>query len=140
MTRLACQIAIPHPVGSSPARRRRATQAVVMRAVSVLAFLPAAVLAKQALAPPATTGAHVGALVRGYAFEAFPRWAIEHHEERCPASIDELSPYLSRAHALDAWGTALALDCGEGIRGAVIRSAGPDRRFGTADDVTSNDG
>ena len=79
-------------------------------------------------------------VVKAYAFEAFPQWAIVHHEERCPQSIRDLAEYVGRNNLTrDSWGTELDLRCGDGIRGALVRSAGPDGRFDTLDDISSND-
>jgi hypothetical protein len=78
-------------------------------------------------------------LVKRYAFEAFPLWAMEHQNRACPDAIEELSPFIPRVHALDDWGNPLELRCGNGYRGAYVRSAGADGRFETSDDITSND-
>jgi len=77
--------------------------------------------------------------VKMLAFEAFPQWAQANHEELCPRSIDDLLEFSSRDNALDPWGTKLDLRCGPGYRGAYVRSAGPDGRFETVDDISSND-
>jgi hypothetical protein len=59
-------------------------------------------------------------------------------ENRCPSGNDELirGHYVAVAGLVDPWGTAIAYSCVNGEPKA--RSAGPDRRFGTPDDVTSD--
>jgi hypothetical protein len=55
----------------------------------------------------------------------------------CP-TIDDLvrAGLISRLHTSDAWGTVYAIECeSDDIR---ARSAGPDRRFQTPDDVDSD--
>jgi hypothetical protein len=60
---------------------------------------------------------------------------------RRPHGIDELvsGKYLDKASSKDPWGSELELVCA-GSRddeGAVVRSLGPDRQPGTADDINS---
>jgi hypothetical protein len=59
----------------------------------------------------------------------------------CPRGIKELvaGNYLDESLATDPWGSALILKC-PGLNdsdGADVTSAGPDRMFGTADDINS---
>jgi len=138
--KLERQVAVRHDVGTSAERRRNArvtAQVAVWRAFAAAMFTPLVILAFSV--PTTSLADETRALVRGYAFEAFPQWATAHHADTCPRSIDELSPFVRRDHARDPWGTELELRCGNGIRGAYVRSAGPDRTFETTDDITSND-
>lgn len=140
--KLARQVAVRHPVGTAAERRRHARAAVrvsISRALAAAMCMPIVVLASGTSPGPSAVD-ETRTLVRVYAFEAFPQWALAHHEEACPRAIAELSAVAGRMHARDAWGTELELRCGNGVRGAFVRSAGPDRRFETADDITSNDG
>jgi len=55
---------------------------------------------------------------------------------RCPTR-DELiaGKYVAVRELIDPWGTSIAFSCaGDAI---IVKSAGPDRLFGTADDVTN---
>jgi hypothetical protein len=59
----------------------------------------------------------------------------------CP-TLDELvdRKYVPRGVRLDPWGTRFFLECNpDGIHSVSVSSAGPDRVFGTPDDVTSDD-
>jgi Type II secretion system (T2SS), protein G len=60
---------------------------------------------------------------------------------RCPRDIETLvaGHFLNPESAKDTWGTPLAMKC-PGLNdadGADVSSAGPDRLFGTADDICS---
>jgi len=58
-------------------------------------------------------------------------------QNRCPRTKDDLidSGFVVRTAFEDPWGTPIAFKCtSDDIR---VRSAGPDRVFGTADDVTN---
>jgi hypothetical protein len=54
---------------------------------------------------------------------------------RCPRAIDDLvaEKYLPRTDAQDPWGTRIVISCS--ADGWTASSAGPDKRFGTADDI-----
>lgn len=140
--RLERQVPVRGVVGTSADRRhelRIAAQVTVMRTALVAMLLaPVAFILESEEPRPST--AITSEIVKRYAFEAFPLWAMEHQNRACPDSLDELSPFIPRSHTLDDWGTPLELRCGNGYRGAYVRSAGADGRFGTADDITSNDG
>jgi hypothetical protein len=74
---------------------------------------------------------------------AYPLWAINHPDDDCPGSLDDLVPYLAGARKLvDPWGNPLTMACrarppGEHRFGVI--SAGPDGKPGTADDLHSWD-
>ena len=62
--------------------------------------------------------------------------AFELHEGRCP-SMDELLSSAAlddEARTVDPWDTPFRLECSDGPR---VSSAGPDREFGTEDDIGS---
>jgi hypothetical protein len=69
--------------------------------------------------------------------EATVHYRFDHSDE-CPPSIEALvdGHYLVRSPR-DTWGQTLAYRCAASD-GPEITSAGPDRRFGTADDLTSS--
>ncbi len=74
-----------------------------------------------------------------YATDAFPAWAVDHADRRCPDRLVELNRYRPRLHAVDPWGTPYQFLCGAqfAVHGLRTRSAGPDQRFDTRDDLTS---
>lgn len=57
------------------------------------------------------------------------------HADECPSAVDDLSLASSARHT-DAWGSSFTIDCAMGIE-PVVMSPGPDRQFGTGDDITS---
>jgi hypothetical protein len=63
-------------------------------------------------------------------------YQIEHHG--CPTRDDLLTGnYLRSGTLVDPWGTSVTFHClPEGD--AIVRSAGPDRLFNTADDITDD--
>jgi hypothetical protein len=80
-------------------------------------------------------------MVMHHIAEALVHYQVD-HSNACPTSIQELvdGHYLNRLPR-DTWGQPLAFRCpGEHAPdGADVSSAGPDRRFGTADDLRSWD-
>jgi hypothetical protein len=68
-------------------------------------------------------------------------WFVIDHG-RCPAGHQELvaERYLDALDLHDPWGTSIALGCGapEGDTIVTARSAGPDRMFGTPDDIPAD--
>jgi hypothetical protein len=79
------------------------------------------------------------AKIMNYADEAFPIWSTSHPDRECPASLGELNEYTNHNDSNDAWGRPLELHCDAVDRSSPIRlwirSAGPDRRFNTDDDI-----
>ena len=60
---------------------------------------------------------------------------IDHN--RCPTRDDLAGKYVSPRSLVDPWGTSITFHCdGDDI---VVRSAGPDRVFHTADDITEGE-
>jgi hypothetical protein len=120
---------------------RGACWGVPMATLAVVAFLLYA--APRGLMHPfgeskvdATTTA-----IKRYAFVGYPMWSAAHPLRECPASLRDLDEYVTRTTKQDAWGSPLELRCGRDLphpmKGVWIRSAGPDREFDTADDITS---
>ena len=63
---------------------------------------------------------------------------FEIDNNRCPTGNDELieGRYVTRQGAVDTWGTTIAFSCSrDDVRAS---SAGPDRMFGSADDITTD--
>jgi hypothetical protein len=61
---------------------------------------------------------------------------VEHH--RCPTRADLLTgKYVRSGSLVDPWGTSITFHCLPDDD-AIVRSAGPDRLFNTADDITSD--
>lgn len=76
--------------------------------------------------------------LRAYAFDLFPRWVLEHPARACPRHLLELNHFDPTLHAVDPWGTPYQFVCGAAYGpGLTTRSAGPDRVFDTADDLSS---
>ena len=80
-------------------------------------------------------------LVKKYADEAYPMWAMRNPDKACPASLAELGAVLGRPDSNDPWGHPLTLRCGPtlpaGAHGIAVISAGPDGTPDTADDIKS---
>ena len=132
--RLERQVDIAHPLGTSVERRARTLR------IAVVCALGAAVLAPLTMGTPmrspGRTEDRVRDIVRAYALEALPLWARHGYDQLCPQSIDDLNDEVGRHDANDVWGTPLVLTCSEAHPPIVI-SAGPDRAFGTRDDISS---
>jgi hypothetical protein len=79
--------------------------------------------------------------VQEYAFEAYPKWSVEHADKECPDSLKELDKYLTLPSATDPWGHPYKMMCGQnlpaGATGIAILSMGPDGEEGTSDDIKS---
>jgi hypothetical protein len=82
------------------------------------------------------------ATVKKYAFEAYTQWSIR-TGRACPDNLWTLNQYMNNRTIDDPWGTEYAMHCGNvpprGGPGVVIVSAGADERFGTDDDIRSDD-
>jgi hypothetical protein len=136
-------LSVKHEVGSSAYRRRsaRVSAQVWLWRLATVALAGGLVLA---ISPRITHGEpsqhdRAELWVKQLAFEAFPMWAVENHRDACPQAVTDLLPYAPHSDGRDPWGNPLELLCGPFYRGAFVRSAGPDGRFDTADDITSND-
>src|SRR5688572_5757384 len=77
------------------------------------------------------TRGRVAEIARGVAFYQLD------NPFRCP-DRDELvgEEYVSRHALVDAWGTSITFHCKPSDADIVVRSAGPDKVFHTADDIT----
>ena len=69
------------------------------------------------------------------AARAVADYSLEH--QGCPTTRDDLigGGYIDASSFVDPWGTSIAYWCADDA--ANVISAGPDRTFGTADDITS---
>jgi hypothetical protein len=83
---------------------------------------------------------HINHLRLLAAAQASTQFMIE--EPRFPAGIDELVTrrFIDARGATDTWGTPIRLICGADFADAncSARSAGPDREWGTEDDLSSD--
>lgn len=64
--------------------------------------------------------------------------AVTHYwldHDKCPTKGSDLSGYVDPRNLQDPWGNAIEFSCSDET--AVARSAGPDHKFGTSDDITS---
>lgn len=79
------------------------------------------------------------AAVFKYAFEAYPSWRLAHPDEECPADLVALNEWTNRKDVRDPWGRDFRWECPYRSGGVslLVESAGPDRRFGTTDDIRS---
>lgn len=91
--------------------------------------------------PVATPPRIAKATVGKYANEAFPQWQMNNPKLTCPSSLVELNDYMNNADGRDLWGTPYIMLCGAtlpaGARGLAVLSFGPDREYGTEDDIHS---
>jgi hypothetical protein len=71
--------------------------------------------------------------------DAYPRWSMNNPDQRCPTELDDLAPYTDLEGVLDPWSTRLEMHCDVPGEIFAVVSAGPDGKFGTADDVRSWD-
>lgn len=72
---------------------------------------------------------------RKLADEAYPRWAAHQPSGACPASLEELTPWMDSNSTRDPWGTPYVMFCLPGR--FYVASLGPDAVPGTADDIWS---
>jgi hypothetical protein len=77
-----------------------------------------------------------------YALEAYAQWSTR-TDRSCPDNLWTLNQYMNNRSIEDPWGTEYAMHCGtrapSGRPGILIVSAGEDERFGTDDDIRSDD-
>ena len=69
--------------------------------------------------------------------ETYPRWALRNTDPACPA-IGDLIAMLDNEGNTDPWGNPYVLTCTTGSKNPIlIRSAGPDGNYESADDILS---
>jgi len=68
-----------------------------------------------------------------YAYRGYPSWALAHPDQLCPSKLSEVTAYLPELGTFDPWGMAYRFDCNG--KQLTVSSAGPDRTYGTADDI-----
>ncbi|MCE9577656.1 MAG: type II secretion system protein GspG [Deltaproteobacteria bacterium] len=72
--------------------------------------------------------------VKGYAFEAYPKWATDNPGKKCPSSLADLNEYVNSTDAKDPWGNDYVMQCGEnlpaGAKGIAVMSYGEDGKAG----------
>lgn len=112
------------------------------RTVPIPKQVPTIAIASFHAAPPAVAQpgeiAMAGRELFAYAYEAFPAWVATNPDRTCPRHLLELNYFDPELHAVDPWGTPYQLICGAQYgSGLSMRSAGPDRAFDTADDLSS---
>ena len=68
--------------------------------------------------------------------QALAAYVVEHR--RCPSTRDDLvtDGFIKPVTFVDPWGTSIAYWCSEDR--SMVVSAGPDKQFGTDDDITRN--
>lgn len=84
------------------------------------------------------------AILKQFAYEAYPRWSAANPSTGCPSNLDELLKYMNKQDVKDPWGNQLVMYCGdnlpEGIKGGFgVASNGPDGKPNTEDDIKSWD-
>lgn len=67
------------------------------------------------------------------AFAGATQYRVDHRA--CPTALAEVAVLVVGAKTTDPWGTGYQFRCGDGALGFPMRSAGPDRRFDTRDDI-----
>jgi hypothetical protein len=82
------------------------------------------------------------ATAKKYAYEAYVQWTMV-TGLACPAHLAHLNQFMNNRDTRDPWGTEYLMRCGEHLgpnqsTGIVVGSAGPDRRFGSEDDIGSD--
>lgn len=71
-----------------------------------------------------------------YADEAYPAFRQAYPSRACPLDLYELGPWMNAKTPTDPWGTPFTMVCSNAA--IVVGSAGEDARFGTSDDIWSN--
>jgi hypothetical protein len=71
--------------------------------------------------------------------EAYLRWSMANAGQRCPTHLEDVARYTQHEDVHDPWGRRLEMHCDVPGQHFAIVSAGPDGKFGTADDFRSWD-
>jgi general secretion pathway protein G len=79
--------------------------------------------------------------VRKFAYEAYPQWSTQH--KGCPASLQDLTPFMNSDDIKDPWGNPYVMQCGDsapaGAKGFAVVSYGADgKQGGSGDDADIN--
>ncbi len=74
--------------------------------------------------------------IKKYADEAYVEFRAAHPSRACPANLAELNEWMNSKDDRDPWGTEYVMHCS--ADGIVVRSAGEDAMWGTADDLWSD--
>ena len=79
-----------------------------------------------------------GIMVMDYANNAYGAWMLD-GGKGCP-TLEQLAKFSNDKKSEDPWGTQLKVDCGGSVPAGqiLVVSAGPDKKFGTDDDVKSS--
>ena len=110
---------------------------IVLAIIGLIAGVTALALTKFLPEARVKTTRESGRAVRS----AATLYRMEHNGEECPGVPLLKSAQLidDAAKTSDAWDTPFAVECDE--RGGItVKSAGPDRRLGTTDDISVPDG
>ena len=76
--------------------------------------------------------------VHKLAYEAYPMWLNDHPHRQCPSELSDLSEYMDTKDLKDPWGEPYSLTCCPASGPLIVTSPGEDGRYGTADDVRSD--
>lgn len=78
--------------------------------------------------------------IKKYAYEAYPEFLAANPARSCPDDLYELNAWMNNKDIRDPWGTPYQLFCATSPKAhaIVVRSAGEDAMFDTADDYWSN--
>jgi hypothetical protein len=107
---------------------------VVVTTVLVLGATFYVLLASRTTCGGPSKQAHAQLFVEQYAYDTYPRFIVSHPVD-CPVAVHELDASLG--HPIDPWGSRYRFVCSPG--GVLsVHSAGEDRRWKTADDISSH--
>ena len=139
---LARSVALNHSVGSSPARRKalgRSLDILTICFLVGLAPIAASVVLQHIQVMRLEPGPGKPATAHYYAAEytrdAYPQWSADNAGHPCPHQLSDLNAYTRRqdTSTADPWGNPMRMTCADDA--IEVRSAGPDARFDTDDDV-----
>jgi len=78
------------------------------------------------------------AMLKKMALEVYPQWSSRPSNRGTCPTAEQLGEYMATAHPKDAWGQDFIISCSPVVGGIVVRSIGPDKLFGTHDDIVSD--
>jgi prepilin-type N-terminal cleavage/methylation domain-containing protein len=84
------------------------------------------------------------AVLKQFAYEAYPRWDAANSDKSCPAQLSDLLKYMNKKDTQDPWGSELVMFCGDnqpqGLKDSFgVLSLGPDKKQNSQDDIKSWD-